>query len=957
MIKLEKLYAATDRGLHIILRYYPQAREALDGKQKFKMREGERTPSATIRLYDTPDGQVYKVTDFGDEGRPLSPIDIVMREEGVRFPEAVLRMAAAFNVADELNRAVNKPRWEERPATPDEKEGDILFELLPEMTDEQLKILGPRVKAEHAKALHWYAAAWVGTVKDRKVKIEHATENYPIFIRECSVEAKGDEPARTFHKIYKPLNPEKGFRFLYAPRGGKPRQYINGFAEMKEQYRAYNAQAEEGETKKLPEVVICSGERDAICCKSMGYIPLWFNSETYQLSEEEMRDIQKYAKVVYNIPDLDETGRKKGCELALKFLDVRTVWLPAWLSTFKDHRGKARKDLRDWMELRQDKQDFRGLLELAQPAKFWRERASEKGKMEYSIDSVSLLNFLEINGFFTLDDKDSKEVRFVRISQNVVKQVQHRDVRRFIVEWSAANHLNSGVRNLILNTPRLAAPTLLENLTCKQLDFSTATPQSQFFYAQRKNGSYITLEVTREGVREVGDASSLGRFIWEEQIFPHHYAPLPPMFDVERGFDEEGRPTFALQVNDVSSPLFAYLVNSSRLYWREELEYRFEGRPRQEKLDYHAANKFRIDGEGLTPEQIAEQKQNLLSKIFTIGYMLHRYKSAARAWAPLALDNKIGESGQCNGRSGKSLLFKALTNALRTVTLSGRNPKLMENNHVFKQVAKDTEMVYVDDCNDRFPMSQFYDLITNDITINPKNNKSFTIPFKESPKFAFSSNYAPTEFNASTADRILYLVFSDYYHKRSSENDYLEDRSVMDDFGRELFGVSYPEEDWNADLNFLLQCCSFYLSLANESIKIQPPMRNIELRKSKSDMGENFEDWAYVYFSQESGNLDRIIPKAEAIDDYRMSVGGMGASITSHFFLKKLKAFADAAEHVFSCKPPEELTAGDGRIIRRLNGKTKECIYVRSTLAEQEGWPINNSYTSMFIKEEGGYPV
>lgn len=54
-----------------------------------------------------------------------------------------------------------------------------------------------------------------------------------------------------------------------------------------------------------------------------------------------------------------------------------------------------------------------------------------------------------------------------------------------------------------------------------------------------------------------------------------------------------------------------------------------------------------------------------------MGYMLHRYKSVTRAWAPQAMDNKIGEDGQCNGRSGKSFFFKTIQKMRKTVSLSG----------------------------------------------------------------------------------------------------------------------------------------------------------------------------------------------------------------------------------------------------------------------------------------------
>ena len=51
---------------------------------------------------------------------------------------------------------------------------------------------------------------------------------------------------------------------------------------------------------KLKAVFICSGERDAMCVRSLGYQPIWFNSETHDISHEEMNTILKYAETVYN---------------------------------------------------------------------------------------------------------------------------------------------------------------------------------------------------------------------------------------------------------------------------------------------------------------------------------------------------------------------------------------------------------------------------------------------------------------------------------------------------------------------------------------------------------------------------------------------------------------------------------------------------------------------------------
>ena len=112
MITVEQLYNATDGGLRIILDLYPQARDCVGTTKHFRVRN-EKTPSACIKQYDG----VWKVTDFGGDGRAESPIDLYMKEMGIeRFPDAILQLAAKYDVTDELNRSVNKPDIRERQA-------------------------------------------------------------------------------------------------------------------------------------------------------------------------------------------------------------------------------------------------------------------------------------------------------------------------------------------------------------------------------------------------------------------------------------------------------------------------------------------------------------------------------------------------------------------------------------------------------------------------------------------------------------------------------------------------------------------------------------------------------------------------------------------------------------------------------------------------------------------------
>lgn len=963
MIPVQKIYDATRGGLDIILSMYPQAQECVGVKgKKFKVRD-EKTPSACLYQRKSEKfGEIWGVTDFGGEGW-RSAIDLYMEEHRFgqdRFNEAVLQLAAQFNVTDELDRSVNKADFTERDARADEPDGHRDFETK-DFTPEELAVLGPNVKQEHVEALHWHSVKWFSYTKDRKTRIRYSNEHYPIFMRECVVKEARTLPDGTqqeevkFYKVYEPLNPDKGYRFQYFPAGVKPQKYINGLRELiraKEQFNA-NEQKEWERThtdeepykpQKLREAFICSGERDALCCRSLGYMPLWFNSETYHLSEEEVREIMQHVETLYNIPDIDETGIRKGTELALRFIDIRTVWLPDWLSSYRDNRGKPRKDLRDWMELRHTKKEFRFLMQMAMPARFWKTNTNKKtGEVRHAIDTACLYNFLKLNGFYALHDDNQKDTRYVKIDGYIVRSVTPKDIREFVRQWVIDEVRDLSVLNLVLDTPKLSAG-MLESIDEVTLDFTSFDARTQFFFFPNVcvKASGQKLDVIKK------QDFKFQNYVWEENVISHDFKLLDDFFTITRTTDEDGQPQFSITINKVGANLMGYMINSSRLFWRKEMELPFENESYEKKLEYQTRHRFDIAGEGLTADEQREQQQNLINKIFAMGYMLHHYKSPSRAWAPMAMDNKIGEDDECNGRSGKSFFFKVLSLLMKTVKLSGRNPKLMDNPHVFDQVTQHTQMLLVDDCDRYLNTGLFYDNITSDMTVNPKNNQSFTIPFEDSPKIAFTTNYVPADFDPSSEARLLYMVFSDYYHQKTEDNDYRESRSIRDDFNKDLFSKTYSEDEWNQDLNFILQCVKFYLSVCDEPIKLLPPMANIIYRKHKQDMGSNFEDWAQVYFGLESGRLDAFVPRIKAFEDFK-SHGGRVQGMTPQTFMKKLAAFALLCPWVEELNP-KELRNSSGRITRREEGAAPgsspvEMIYMKkkaeapkNTPSEAELW-------------------
>ena len=909
MIDIKKLYEATHQGLDIIKWMHPQA----EAGKKFRIRtSGDSDPSAMLyKQKSSKYGEVWGITDFGDDGWN-SPIDLYMRytnRSRAQLHEALQELAEQFNVVETLNPQRNLPRIERRKALSDEKNGTRRWDCKPQASAVDLAVMGRTVTQQHLDALGWKSVSWISQTKDGQTTVKYATENYPIFIRECIIkEAEGDKPTEKFYKIYEPLNLDKGFRFQTYPAGVKPKGYNNGLHELRKASKACN--------DKLPAAIICSGERDALCCLSLGFQPVWFNSETYRVEESDIREIMNYADVLYNIPDIDETGIRKGKELALRFIDIKTIWLPASLHNYHDHRGKPRKDLRDWADLHPDPEEFRKLMQRAKHARFW-VRKSDSG---LAVDSVCLHYFLMLNGYYSYDDElNPTEPQLIKIDGYEVKKVTPKDIRQFLRSWVETYVGDLDVLNLVLNSTKLTMP-YLEGLPGKRLDFTNCTPTSQTFFFTN-----VCVTVTGSGMAVVRrEEHKSDSYVWSDSVIRHDFHMTGDFFTVERVTGKDGKPVFRLIINNVGSNLMGYFINSSRLHWRKEMETCFA--TPEERKAYAAAHKFDLRGDGLTPEEQEEQVLCFINKVFVVGYVLHNYKNPSKPWAVYVMDNLVGSEGQRNGGSGKSIFCKALQKMTPTVCLSGKEPKDFENSHIFEPVKGNIRLVIISDCAKTLDIERFYDRITEDFMVNPKNKTIYTLPFEVSPKMAFTTNYVPVVLDPSSERRLIYVVLSDYYHQCTDENDYLESRAVSDDFGKNILPPNSTDGEWNADLNFMLQCEKFYLSLCQENVKIQPPMKNILIRKNMSVMGDNFMEWATEFFSPDSAHLDCYLVKDEVYEDCRTKTNMK--LLTAIAFWKKLKAFVAVTPGIAELNPSD--LCNDGNRIKEKDGERRYLIYLRT---------------------------
>jgi 5S rRNA maturation endonuclease (ribonuclease M5) len=970
----QQIYQETNGGLDILLRFYPQIEPASRNKNhKFSIRD-EKTPSCV--LYTGNDGR-YCIKDFGS-GEWLDAFDVVKLHHKCDFGKAmgiVIEMMGI--VIDEKKAKKFQATYSKLVPNDDETEGAIVWELKPWTAVELKAIFSDQVwsflsrkylkegeKGSEEKAIqnaidivtdyNLYALAWYSIVKrdknDNSKLVKHrfdANDQYPILMFD-----EGN-----WQKFYKPKEREHQYRFFSS--GQKKDDYIFGYQE------AYNAcealkpdkkYDENGEditknkAQKLPEIIVCSGGSDALNVAALGYQVVWLNSETADLKPVTYQQLKTIAELVYNLPDIDDTGLRCANALAAKYMDIHTIFLPKSLSEKRDIKGKPCKDVRDFFRYSK-KNDFDNLVKTAKPLKFWDENMKfnrkgepviKKGKFEYEYrpNNELIYNFLYRMGYGLLDVRgvNKRNELMVKIEDNVVAEVEYRHVNKYIKDFlrssAVVDFLKDGSSLDLINafhrSPNFSESSL-SNLPYHKVEFNDFGKDFQYLFFQNQ-----TWRVTAEGI-EASEPKASKVMVWDSEVVKHDVKKLDKFFTISRR-ESDGQAD--IQIHNSDCLYFKFLVNTSRVHWRKELEDELDKFPKS-RAEYLATNQFKIDGPLLSADEILEQKIHLINKITALGYLLHRYKDPAKAFAIWAVDYNIQNSEDSNGGTGKSMAFTALFQLMKHEAFEGRNPKLTTNPHIFENISEHTDLMLVDDAYKYFDFDFFYSVITSFIRINPKGSQGFMIAPDKSPKLCITSNFPPSRNDKATRRRLWFTAFSDYYHKNPN-GEYREERLPNMEFGKSLF-TDYTDDEWNLFLNFCAQCLQAWLEVG----QVEPPMETLMQNQYKNEMGPTFHAWADVYFSDENKRLDAPIPRYMAYEIYKKEYQ---ANLSSQGFMDKIRSWCRYNDYTLN--PPAALTTKDKRITKFLpkmelqrgnwvdTGKKEsvECIYIQTNIEK----PIND---------------
>lgn len=650
---------------------------------------------------------------------------------------------------------------------------------------------------------------------------------------------------------------------------------------------------------QLDSVFICSGGSDGLNVASLDHNVIWLNSETEQINYSDYKLLQTCCKTIYNIPDIDDTGVKMAVKLGLKFLDIKSIWLPDYVLE------SGKKDIADYIRsfeiIETATAAFNKLKKNALEFKFWTWSETSRGG-SYSLDNVCMNYFLKHNGFYKYtDDPDNtdEEIKFLQQKNNVIKNVNPSDVKDFVNKWLVDNAIDRQIQNMILRSVYFSKKALLD-LPKKEINTKSGNRLSQLYYFQNK-----TILITKDSIAEK-PFKPTDNLVWDTTILKRNIKLQTPHFDIKK--DVSGNWDIDVLKKDCS--YFNILINASRMFWQKELEENFKGKDEKAKTKYYENNRFNIAGEGLTAKEIAIQKLQLINKIYCIGYLLHQYKDAAKTFYVFAMDAKRGvKISDANGGSSKSLTLTTLQNLLPNWKIIDGRQDQNKATFMMDGVTKKTPIIFTDDASQFWNHNPVFNQITGMTEANQKGGKINKLQFSESPKQVCASNFVPTDLNNSFVRRLLLMQYSDFYHSDSKE--YESARSVKDDFkGVTLWDETYSDENWNNDDNFLLQCVQFYLSQPD---KIDPPKENLTVRNLMQKIGDVQLKWCNEYFVNE--NLNAFIHTDDVQDDYKRTAGKTAKSTA-----KMTDGIEEWCEYM-SCVTGKKYTS-EGKKKRAINPRT-----------------------------------
>lgn len=186
-----------------------------------------------------------------------------------------------------------------------------------------------------------------------------------------------------------------------------------------------------------------------------------------------------------------------------------------------------------------------------------------------------------------------------------------------------------------------------------------------------------------------------------------------------------------------------------------------------------------------------------------LGYILHGYKNPAKNYAVMLVDEVLGKESKADGGTGKGITVRGIMEFLqkKVIMVDGKSFD-PDNRFHYQRVKSGDRVIVIQDLKRGLNFDHFFSAITDGLTIEKKFGDETYLPYEESPKFIFTSNYPVLGSGGESEERRKIIIPCSNYFYRG--------HTPLDEYGHLLFD-EWNSEEWNKFDNFMLDCLQFYL--------------------------------------------------------------------------------------------------------------------------------------------------
>jgi hypothetical protein len=461
----------------------------------------------------------------------------------------------------------------------------------------------------------------------------------------------------------------------------------------------------------------------------------------------------------------------------------------------------------------------------------------------------------------------------------MAKKLQHKDIVKQDTEETRIKHLHrfyhikrtkgKFVKNDAITIDKMKVVEIMMEEGFYRLDNEMNAMDYRFVHAKNK-----TLKVV--------DENNIIDFFLKQYVKNLPDYKLIWVTDAEDTSDQEETNTekeYTITANDILSKLYGSLSNyfNKQLLCRlsPDIPIRFESDTKDSKNFYYQNCFCRVTKKGITEHEYSELEnyiwadqvlprnyisgitgksifEQFLEKVCSqlntetgswefnptrlislrtiIGYSLHFYFNT-KLKALILTDSRIATGNENNGRTGKTLLGKALGHMVKTnqqskvyVEIDGK-VFFGDDKHKYGDCSINTQLIHINDVLTELTLDNLYTAITDGVTVDQKNRQ----PFRIWTKILVSSNRSILIEGDSSKDRVIIFELSEYWNAK---------RSPDKEFGCWFF-TDWDQYEWARFDKFMMDSMAIYLDKG----LIEAPSINYQVNQIISHTNEDFYYW------------------------------------------------------------------------------------------------------------------